>query len=239
MAKRLGRARQANQDRFRVPHGEAGTTLIELVVGMALLGFFLAMFTGAMYAMSSTTNKVQVVADTSNTATYTFLRLDRQIRYASVISTPTRTSSNGIWHVEFLNTSVVRVTGTNSVSTVNQCTQLAVVPPTSASSTRGAVLEERTWNVNDTAPGGWIVLATRVTNYGATTQTAASPFPPNPKIGSGGASSTMQQLTVNLSLDSAAPATTTTSSTYTLTALNSSTNNPSSSTVCQQFAAGS
>lgn len=217
--------------RARAPHGDAGTSLLELVVGMAIMAVFMGMFTTAMLAMSNTTNAVQVVSDTTNQATDAYLRLDREIRYSSAISTPAYDTTSGMWHVEFLTTVIAR-SGTNTVSNTGQCTQLAVAPP---SGTKTGVLEQRTWNTTDSAPGSWVQLANSLTNYGSAS--ATSPFPTTVSTAGGNASSSMQQLTIRLILAQSLSSSVSTTSAFTFTALNSSTSN--TTPVCQQFAVGS
>lgn len=211
---------------------DSGTTLLELVVGMVIMTIFMGMFTTAILVMSNTTNTVQVAADTSNQATDAYLRLDREIRYASAISTPSYSATAAMWHVEFATTIISR-SGTNTVTNTTQCTQLAVAPP-SASNGNVGVLQQRTWTVGATQANPWGVLASNVSNYGSSTST--SPFPATSAISGGNASTSMQQLTIKLAYAEPTSTTTTTSS-YTFTAVNSSTSNTAS--VCQQFAVGS
>jgi type II secretory pathway pseudopilin PulG len=207
---------------------DTGTTLIEVLVGMAVMSIFLVIFTSSMYVMFGTANKVQAVAETSNQASTAFLQLDHEVRYASAISTPTFTANT--WHVEFL-TTVVSRTATTAQSS-QRCTQLAVAPPTGAA-THGT-LKQRTWTIGDTHPSAWTALAADLTNY----TSSSSPFPATTSIAGGNASSEMQQLTIRLVVAQSAPGTAVTKSQYTFTALNSSATSGGSS-VCQQFPVGS
>src|SRR5579875_3681127 len=99
--------------------GDSGTTMIEIIVAMVIMTIFMAIFTGSMLAMSNTTNKVEAVTNTSNQQTDAYFRLDREVRYASAISSPKFTSN--MWHVEFMTNVISRSTAT--ASSTNQCTQ--------------------------------------------------------------------------------------------------------------------
>lgn len=215
----------------RVPQGDAGTTLIELLVGMLIMAIFMGMFTGAMLMMSNTSNKVQAITLTANQQSDAYFQLDREIRYASAISTPS--FDNNMWHVEFATNVVNRTNST--ATTTNKCTQLAVAPPSGVGGSVG-VLKQRTWNVGDSSPGAWTVLASYVTDYKSTDK----PFPTTSSIATGGASTSMQQLTISLTMTSALGSASTVSS-YTFTALNSTTttNGAANTSVCQQFSVGS
>lgn len=211
--------------------GDAGTTMIEIIVAMTIMTVFMAIFTGSMLAMSNTTNKVEAVTNTSNQQTNAYFRLDREVRYASDIGSP-KYSSN-MWHVEFMTNVISRSTA--AASSTNQCTQLAVAPPTTGSGSTG-VLEQRTWNVGDSSPGAWNVLASYVTNYNS----SDTPFPTTAAISSGSASTSMQQLSINLVTTSSLGSASTVSK-YTFTALNSTTTTTggASTSICQQFSVGS
>ena len=196
---------------------------------MAVMAIFLGIFTTAFVSMAKTANQVRAVADTSDRAASAFLRLDREIRYASDISTPTYTANT--WHVEFLTNTVTR-SASDAVSN-SVCTQLAVTPPTGGGS--AGALQQRTWTVGDAHPSGWTPLVGGVMNYAATDQ----PFPTGTGIAGSSATSDFRQLTLRLvvaPLGLARAATDTTTSKYTVTALNSTTSTPSP--VCQQFPVG-
>ncbi len=130
--------------------------MLEVMVGMALMGLFLAIFTGAMVSMYHATNKTQGVTDTSAQINAAISRLDSSLRYASAFADPSdgsgasTTAADGNWYVAYQST----YTGSPV------CTQLRVNTITSQ-------LQERTWSVD--AGGGssglssWEVLAGQIT----------------------------------------------------------------------------
>lgn len=74
---------------------DAGITLIELVVSMAIMGIFLTLFTGAMISIYRSTAKVQGITDTSAQISIAVSRLSSEARYASaiILSPPTGSST--------------------------------------------------------------------------------------------------------------------------------------------------
>lgn len=71
--------------RRRAASDDAGITLIELVVSMAIMGIFLTLFTGAMVSIYRSTAKVQGITDTSAQISIAVSRLSSEARYASAI----------------------------------------------------------------------------------------------------------------------------------------------------------
>jgi Tfp pilus assembly protein PilW len=88
--------------RRRRVRGDAGVTLIELIVTMGVMIVVMAIFTAEVIQV------VRSVGTSENTATsQTQLRLalqmlDREVRYASGITVPSSTAVGGAWYVEFL-----------------------------------------------------------------------------------------------------------------------------------------
>ncbi len=141
---------------------DAGTSLMELIVGMAIMSIFMAMFTGAIWTMYGTVNKVESVTDSQAQVNQAFLTLDKKVRYASAISTPGVSATSAGWYVELLST----YTGTNT------CTQLRMDPA-------GKKLLQRTWTVvnsTDANVSGWLPLASGLTNGSAAANSATQPF---------------------------------------------------------------
>jgi type II secretory pathway component PulJ len=131
---------------------DAGTSLLELVVGMTLMGVFLTMFSGAITLMYTSANKSQALTDTSAELNQAFNRLDSSVRYASAISQPGRSAAND-WYVEFQTTNTAAVV----------CTQLRINHDVRE-------LQQRTWTVvNSSASNesGWVSIASYVINGGA------------------------------------------------------------------------
>jgi type II secretory pathway pseudopilin PulG len=192
---------------------DAGTTLLELLVGMILMGIFMSIFVGAVVSMTSAQSKTQSVAQTSQNLNQAFLALDKTVRYASAISTPGTGAPSGDWYVEYSTTT----TGSQV------CTQLRVDISTSE-------LQRRTWTVvNSAASGltGWTPLASEIAN-GTATAGISQPFI---RV-TPGATSDFQQLTVTLaSLAGPKNAPTTSGTSFTITAVNSSL---PATTICQE-----
>jgi len=201
----------------RALRAEEGTTLAEVMAGMAVMGVFLTIFAGTMLSIYRTTSKVEAVTITSSRTNTAFLRLDKIVRYASAISTPTPSAnSNGNYYVE--------VQTANTGTTV--CTQLQL-------STGTGLLRARTWTVP--GPGtysglsGFAVLAT---GLGA----SGTPFTLAPT-----GAVAFEQLTVTLAATSGTSASATSTIANTFTALNSSASSKAAATdptspnsVCQE-----
>jgi len=197
---------------IRVP-AERGTTLIELMVGMALMSIFGGMFTGGVVMMNRAENKVESVNLTSARLNQAFHSLDKTVRYAAAISQPARGTS-GDWYVEFSTTA----TGTQV------CTQLRV---------DSQQLQRRTWTVLNSIgslASAWAPIASGITNGTASAGTSSQPFVANPLVGN----ASFQRLTVNLvSSSSPGPGQTTSLSSASFSALNSTSSVPGAP-VCQE-----
>ena len=202
----------------RRPHGDDGTTLIELMVGMTIMSIFLAMFTGAILMMNGAMNKSQAVNLSSSQLNIAFTNLDNLVRYAAFISTP-KVGTSGDWYVE------LRVTTTGT----EVCNQLRV-------DIASQQLQRRTWTVANavaSAPGPWVPIASGISNGGAAAGPTTQPFYLVPPTGN----AALQQLTINL-IAPAGPASSVTNSmaTFTFTAVNSSVGaiGAASTQICQQ-----
>jgi type II secretory pathway component PulJ len=68
--------------------GDAGVSLVELVVSMTIMTVVLAVFTGAAVQMFHSTSDTETIAAAQSQVNVTFLRLDKEIRYAAGISAP-------------------------------------------------------------------------------------------------------------------------------------------------------
>lgn len=197
--------RAAGAARRRRARGDAGITLIEVVVAMSILSIFLAIFTGAVTQMYRAANRTEAVAGTQSQLHVAFLRLDKEIRYAAGISTPA--AVGGDQYVEFLTTN----TGTP------RCTQLRL-------RTVDEQIQRRTWTqgASPLAPSAWIPLASGVTSTQPFTFVAAD------------TTFNFQRLRLRLTASSAPGGAGTARATdVTFTALNTSLTT-SSSTVCTE-----
>ncbi|MFY0408063.1 PulJ/GspJ family protein [Solicola sp. PLA-1-18] len=202
---------------------DAGTTLMELIVAMALLTVFMGIFTTVTVMMTQASTKVQSISDAVDQGNTGFLNLDRTVRYATGISTPTRTPSTGIWHVEL--SSREQGDGTST----DKCTQLRV--------SLDGRLQVRTWAVaSDGSLNGsasaWRVLASKVTNGSVAEGSDDRPF--RFPASSAAAAAQYQRLTVLAVTRSGSGSSASSHRTLTtFTALNS-TQDTNPATVCTQ-----
>ena len=157
---------------------------------------------------------MESVSLTSNQVNTAFLKLDRTVRYAAAISTPSNTSASGDWYVE------LRTTNTGSVI----CTQLRF-------DITSKQLQQRSWRVSNSAAvnlSSWAVLATNIINGSAAAGSADQPLALLPLS----ANISYQQLNIRLVGLYGSSTTSTSRSSITFTALNSSVPVPSG--ICQE-----
>jgi competence protein ComGC len=131
--------------------GDEGITLTELVVTMGIMSIFMTIFTAGVLQMFRVVNGSDSVSVVQSQLNTTFLRLDRQIRYASAITTPGSVTSGGYLntYVEYLDT-----TGASPV-----CGQLRLQVAVGAANGQ---LQARSWTASGTPPASWTVLASGV-----------------------------------------------------------------------------
>ena len=79
---------------------DRGFTMTEIVVTMSVMSVVMAIFTAGVVQMYNTSNKTESLAFSQSQNNTAFLRLDKQIRYASGISTPG--TVGGAPYVEYL-----------------------------------------------------------------------------------------------------------------------------------------
>jgi hypothetical protein len=199
--------------RLRALHeNDRGTTLMELIVGMALLTVFMGIFTGAMLTMSNTVSKVQSITTAAGQVNTAFLQLDKTLRYATGISPIGTGNVSGEKHVEF---AMIEATD------VARCHQLRFFVDK---------FQQRTWDAPDPAGNtysnlsGWGTLASNVSTDGSSAFSVPTPIT--------GATSSYQQLTVKLQTDSGTNVSSPTKTYMTFTAVNSDSH--STAAVCQQ-----
>lgn len=183
---------------------DRGVTLLEVMVGMAVMTVFLGVFTGAIITMFRTSRRTEAVTTSSGDVITAFQRLDASVRYASAVNAAGKV--NGSWYVEYLTTA--------SGSSV--CTQVRVTTATQQ-------LQSRTWTVNTAGTASptnpsWTVLASRITNGTAAVGGTTPPVPFATDSAATGVS--YQQLRVQLVAEAGSPAVTSNSQ-ATFTALNS------------------
>jgi prepilin-type N-terminal cleavage/methylation domain-containing protein len=129
------------------PHtaDDAGFTLIEVVITMSILSLVMTIFTGGVLQMYRAANKNDATTTALAQNNIAFLRLDKEIRYATGISK--QGALNGDQYVEYLTTN----TG------VAICTALRLTSPP------GNQLITHAWILGNT-PAAWVVLASGVTS---------------------------------------------------------------------------
>jgi hypothetical protein len=195
---------------------DAGTSLLEMIVGMALMAIFMSIFLGAIVAMAGAQTKAQSVTQTSANLAQAFVALDKTVRYAAAISSPGTGAPSGDWYVEYRTTN----------SGVEACTQLRV-------DIASKQLQRRGWQVvNSAATGltGWTPLASEITNGGVVAGNADQPLVRVTPAGT----ADFQQLTITLvSIAGPGNGPTTSRSSYTFTAVNSSLPPPATA-ICQE-----
>lgn len=190
---------------LRMAGDDAGYTLAEALVSMVIMAVFMGISTSSILSLYSVTNNAQGIADGQQQIGVAFGRLDRQIRYASGLSTPGLV--NGEPYVEYLTT----YTGTPV------CTQLRVRPSTGQ-------LQQRSWTqgTGTVKPTAWTQLAGDVS--------ASTPF----TVHAATATYTFQRLGVQLTATAGGPAAAMNRQfSATFTALNTSLNTQST-TACAE-----
>lgn len=134
---------------------DAGTTLLELLVGMTIMGIFMTMFTVAISSMFDSTNRAESLTSTSAQLNAAFNRMDNVVRYATAISQPGQLTT-GVWYVE--------LQANNRQTGAGECTQFRITTPTDP---RPSQLQQRTWTVlsggSATVPSGFATVASNIT----------------------------------------------------------------------------
>lgn len=137
---------------------DAGWSLLETVVSMSLMSVAGAIFTAGFVQVYRTFNLLQAQNDAQQQLTTAFLRLDREVQYASALSLPAKVDDN--WYVEYL-------TGTGSTRT---CVELRL-------NVAAGQLQRRSWtNSPPIAPTSWIPLASGVAPAVSGTGVTVAPF---------------------------------------------------------------
>ena len=154
-----------------------GVTMIEVVVSLTLMAVLMTIFTTAVIDVYRNVNQTEGISTGQSQLNNVFLRLDKEVRYASGISMQGKVGTQ--WYVEYLNTS----RGTEI------CTQLRL--------TTTGLLQRRTWdrNVAPVQPTDWAVLGS---NLGEVTGTPPFAFSAADPSSTTGAASNFHQLTISL-----------------------------------------
>ena len=90
-----GRGRRRTRD-------DAGFTLIEVTVTLAVLSAVMVIFTAGVIQIHRSVGTSENTATSQTQLRLALQTLDREVRYASGITVPTSTAVRGAWYVEFL-----------------------------------------------------------------------------------------------------------------------------------------
>ncbi|MCO8269127.1 prepilin-type N-terminal cleavage/methylation domain-containing protein [Actinoplanes sp. TRM 88003] len=112
-----------------------GFSLVELLVAMGLMSVVMIIVTTGLSGVYSNLNRADTTGAARDQLTSSFRRLDKELRYASWVSTPGQV--NGTWYLEY--------------ATPLGCRQLVL---------RNGVLTMATWNLPSTTPGAPATIGT-------------------------------------------------------------------------------
>lgn len=141
----MGRRRAADE----------GYSLIEVLMGMVCMSILMTLVTSAIIQIYHSVNSVDAASAAQSQIDTTFVRLDKEIRYARGVSNPG--TVDGDQYVEYL----------LDVDSVDTCVELRLHNATGE-------LQRRQWlkNQTPTAPTGWQTLASSIS---ATTPFTVTP----------------------------------------------------------------
>ncbi|MEV4513156.1 hypothetical protein AB0K00_29800 [Dactylosporangium sp. NPDC049525] len=122
-----------------------GITLAEMAVTTSIMSAVMAIFTTGVVQLFKAGNNNELVAMTESQLNTAFLRLDRNLRYASGISVPRTSGGNKV--VEYVNT--------DTASGNPECAQLEL-------NQAKKVLRRQVWPQTTKPTGQWVVLANEV-----------------------------------------------------------------------------
>ena len=131
-----------------------GFSLLEIMVSMAVMALFAAVFTGALVGTLRVFSAADAETVTQSEISNVYLSLDREIRYATGISDPAQVQ--GQWYVEYL----------LKDGSVPTCVELRLP-------VGGGDLQRRSWPQGGAVPA----FTTRIQNVGPVTENG-SPVPP-------------------------------------------------------------
>jgi len=160
------------------PNQDAGLTLVELLVSMAVFAIFITILLSSILGITRASTQAQVISRAASGALIVFQNFDREIRYADAINYPGSTAS-GRRYVEF------RTPASSSIDNVTTCNQWRFSPGT-------GLLESRKWVdtiVPTPTPTPWVTRLSVVFDDGAN-----YPF----TVQAAGVGSAMQQLTLSI-----------------------------------------
>ncbi|MDR7274631.1 prepilin-type N-terminal cleavage/methylation domain-containing protein [Catenuloplanes atrovinosus] len=122
---------------------DAGITLIEVIVGMAIMSVLMVLFTTAITQVYRTFNKVDATTQAQSQVNTVFLRLDREIRYSTGITAGLRSGATSVIEYQVY------------LNNVKSCVQLRVRSDT-------GLLQRREWATDAAPPATWTTLLSGV-----------------------------------------------------------------------------
>jgi prepilin-type N-terminal cleavage/methylation domain-containing protein len=192
--------RQFHRDASRRRGDDRGFTLVELLVAMGIFSIVLAIAFSAIAEMTRNVRKAQGLADATDVSRRIFLRMDKQVRYASAVNSATLVGSD--WYLEYQ----------TALASGTTCSQWRLVDATDQ-------LQVRSWTPSGTAAitvPAWTTIASGVVNR--PTVAAEKPFTMVPADGTW----SKQRLTVITRVRAGGQPSSTVSSETTFVAVNSS-----------------
>ncbi|GIF10111.1 PulJ/GspJ family protein [Actinoplanes teichomyceticus] len=120
---------------------DQGFSLIDLIVATSLMSMILMLVTGAVLEVYSTVNRTETLSIARDEVGNSFRRLDKELRYATWVSTPAQVGS--AWYLEY--------------ATATGCQQLVF---------RDGTLTRAAWTLPGTTPGSAIPLASDLAQTG-------------------------------------------------------------------------
>jgi prepilin-type N-terminal cleavage/methylation domain-containing protein len=164
--------------RFDATAQEAGFTLVELMIAIAIFAVFLAVVMSSILSITKASTNVQVTSQSSTAELSAFQLIDHEIRYSDSINFPGVGSPSGDMYIEF------RTPGSSTSSGTALCTQWRY-------DIASRSLQHRFWNDGSSPTNNWQTNLTNMPNDGGATY----PFKLVPASGNG---SSMQQLVLTL-----------------------------------------
>ncbi|GLW32858.1 PulJ/GspJ family protein [Actinoplanes regularis] len=86
-------------DDNRTPADDEGFSLIDLIVATSIMSFIMVLVTGAIIVIYSNVNRADGLSTARSQLGNSFRRLDREIRYATWVSTPGEVGTG--WYLEY------------------------------------------------------------------------------------------------------------------------------------------
>ncbi|MEU4240650.1 prepilin-type N-terminal cleavage/methylation domain-containing protein [Actinoplanes sp. NPDC026619] len=125
-----------------VETGDEGFSLIEVIVSMSVMAVVMVMVTGAITEVYSDVTRTDGLSSARDQIGNSFRRLDKELRYATWVSTPGQVG--GAWYLEY--------------ATPNNCQQLVF---------KAGVLTRAVWTLPGTTPGTATTIATDLAQTGS------------------------------------------------------------------------